>query len=88
MKLRSLIASIFVMFLLSGCGSNGVVWADYSPSVKTNIDTLIESADCEGLQKEFDNADANNEATMNRTGHNNAGLMDYIDAGMRKAGCY
>jgi hypothetical protein len=65
-----------------------VQWEDYAPSVKTRIDDLAAQKDCDALQSEFDNADANNEATMARVGHNNAQLMGYIDFLMRNAGCY
>lgn len=65
-----------------------VQWEDYAPSVKTRIDELAAQKDCEALQAEFDNADANNEATMSRVGHNNAQLMSYIDFLMSKSACY
>lgn len=65
-----------------------VVWSDYAPSVKTRIDAAAKSADCAALQTEFDQADANNEATRNRTGHSNTELMSYIDESMKRAGCY
>jgi hypothetical protein len=72
-----------------GAGTtSGVPWADYAPEVRTRIDGLLAAKDCRGLQAEFNQADANNQATMSRTGHNNAALMDYIDIGMRSAGCY
>lgn len=65
-----------------------VEWEDYDPSVKTNIDALEASKDCAGLQSQFDIADANGDATYNRTGHNNAKLMGYIDEALQAAGCY
>ena len=65
-----------------------VPWADYAPTVKKRIDRMVQRGNCDGLQAEFDNADANNDATMQRTGHNNADLMTYIDATMEEAGCY
>jgi hypothetical protein len=49
---------------------------------------LISGRDCQGLRREFDSADANNAATLSRTGHNNAALMDYIDQNMKEAGCH
>lgn len=63
-------------------------WDDYSSSVKYRIDSMAEVGDCDGLQEEFDTADLNNDATLARTGHNNAELMGYIDDKMRDAGCY
>ena len=65
-----------------------VPWEVYAPEVREGIDAATEAADCAALQAEFDTADANSEATMNRTGHNNADLMAYIDEAMRTAGCY
>jgi hypothetical protein len=68
--------------------TSGVPWSDYASSVRSRIDGLAAAKDCEGLQAEFDTADANNAGTMTRTGHNNAALMGYIDIQMRAAGCY
>jgi hypothetical protein len=53
-----------------------VPWEDYEPGLKARIDTETDPAI---LQQLFDTADANNEATMARTGHNNADLMAYIN---------
>jgi hypothetical protein len=69
-----------------GSAGGGVQWDDYAPGMQSRIDGL--ATDCDALQQEFDNADANNAATMSRTGHNNAELMKYIDAKLRTAGCY
>ena len=66
----------------------GVPWGDYAPSVKTNVDAAARGGDCAELQAAFDAADANNAATLSRTGHNNAELMKYIDGKMAAAGCY
>lgn len=65
-----------------------VPWEDYDASVKLTIDELADQSDCEGLQEQFDIADANNEATMSRTGHNNAQLMAYIDQKLQASSCY
>lgn len=65
-----------------------VPWEDYDATVKTRIDDATEAGDCVLLQAEFDTADANNAATMNRTGHNNADLMVYIGEALELAGCY
>lgn len=67
---------------------NSEFWKNYSPDVKTRIHKLIENKDCKGLQEEFNLADKNNQAQMNRTGRNNAELMDFIDNNMRELGCY
>lgn len=80
------------LLLVAGCSASGsdsgVPWDDYSPDLRERIDDLGDTADCAALQDEFDAADANNAATKARTGHNNAGLLAYIDAVMRDAGCY
>jgi hypothetical protein len=65
-----------------------VPWADYDASVQVRIDELQQAADCAALQEEFDTADANSAATMDRTGHGNSALMLYIDEALRLAGCY
>jgi hypothetical protein len=65
-----------------------VEWEDYDASVTVRIDDLQSAADCAGLQGEFDTADANNAATLDRTGHSNLNLMTYIDEALRLAGCY
>lgn len=68
--------------------NESVPWSDYAPGLQARIDSLGDAADCSGLQTEFDTADANNQLTQNRVGHNNADLMAYIDDTMREAGCY
>ena len=56
--------------------------------MKVRIDEYISAVDCAALQSEFDLADANSDATLNRTGHSNVALMTYIDDGMRSIGCF
>lgn len=63
-------------------------WDDYDPSVKKRIDKATLRKNCEALQREFNAADSNNERMMNRTGHNNADLMGYINDQKSVAGCY
>jgi hypothetical protein len=65
-----------------------VPWEDYDSSMKLEINELADQNYCEGLQEYFDTADANNEATMSRTGHNNAQLTTYIDQKSQAASCY
>jgi hypothetical protein len=65
-----------------------VPWLDYAPGVKVNIDALRRAKKCSALQAQFDTAEANNEATAARVGHNNADLMNYIEAAIRAADCY
>ncbi len=71
-----------------GGGSTSVQWGDYASDLKGRIDGEAARKDCAALQTDFDDADANNDATVARTGHNNAELMGYIDDAMRGAGCY
>ena len=90
---RTYVLGVTALLALTGCGSDeaavtGVPWGDYASGVQARIDAMATDADCAGLQAEFDQADANGDATMDRTGHNNAELMKYIDGKMRAAGCY
>lgn len=82
------IGAVLVLTVAGACTTGGVPWEDYSPSVRADIDALAAAGDCAGLQQQFDTADANNDATMARTGHNNVELMKYIDGKMSDAGCY
>jgi hypothetical protein len=66
-----------------GASPPAVPWGDYVPGLQT----VLDSSGCEALQDQFNGADANNDATMRRTGHNNAALMAYIDWLERKHGC-
>ncbi len=68
--------------------ANDVPWEDYAPEVRQRIDDLGSTGDCAALQAEFDVADANNDATMARAGHNTPDLMSYVDGWMQQAGCY
>lgn len=104
MKKQLAIGSIALALLLTGCSASSgttestapaveqktdsVQWEDYGSTLKADIDALTAAKDCNGLQEQFDNADANNPATMERTGHNNAELMGYLDKAMKTAGCY
>jgi hypothetical protein len=60
----------------------------YSVTVAQRIDALMVARDCDGLQREFDTADANDNATRTRTGSGTADLMGYIDDRLRSTGCY
>ena len=65
-----------------------VKWSKYAPEVRTRVERLISDKDCRALQREFDIAHDNSDATRNRTGEGNEDLMDYLDSAMRSAGCY
>jgi hypothetical protein len=101
--LKTKVTAIVFLFgwVLTGCSSapaevpeptenvrTSVPWDSYSPQVKINLDEMMEAKDCAGLQAQFDISYDNNDATMNRVGHNNADLMRYTDEAMRIAGCY
>ncbi len=85
---RALPICLVVSALACSGADGGVPWNDYASSLKSTIDSLADAGDCSGLQSQFDAADANNDATMSRTGHNNAELMKYIDGKLRAADCY
>lgn len=68
--------------------STDIDWGNHAPSVKRRIDSLAEKEDCQGLQQEFDTAEANNDAQLSRVGDGNSDLMGYIDEQMAAAGCY
>lgn len=102
MKRRGLITIVAVL-ALAGCASPqpeaeptptptfqmfNVEWEDYDAGLQERIDALAQAADCDGLQEEFNTADANTASTLDRIGHTNANLMRYIDTELREAGCY
>lgn len=68
--------------------STDVDWENYAPSVKRRIDSMAERKNCQGLQQEFETAEANNDAQLSRVGDGNSDLMAYIDEQMSAAGCY
>lgn len=65
-----------------------VDWENYTPDVKQRIDGMAEEGNCQGLQEEFDVAEANSTAQRTRVGDGNADLMGYIDEQLRLADCY
>ncbi len=66
---------------------SSVNWNNYAPSVKQSIADLVDAGDCTKLQNEFDIADGNNVAQLNRVGENNADLMSLLYDQMQKLGC-
>jgi hypothetical protein len=82
--MKAALLTVVAALVLVGCGKADVPWSDYDPGLQGRID----AAGCAQLQVMFDQADANNTATMRRTGHNNADLMTYIDDTMRDKDCY
>jgi hypothetical protein len=79
------------MLLIPACSTGGssssVDWENYAPSVRSRIDSLAASHDCQGLQQEFETADANDGLQRDRTGDGNADLMGYIEGKLKDAGC-
>jgi hypothetical protein len=64
-----------------------VDWSRYAPAVKERIAAMAAAKDCPGLQKEFDTAYANDDATRARTGEGSADLMTYINNLLQQAEC-
>ena len=58
-------------------------WKRYDPNLKSRID----SSNCYGLQKEFNNAADNSDRQRARTGYGNLDLMEYIENVRQKKGC-
>ena len=50
-----------------------VDWDKYAPEVREEVEGLVESADCDGLRNELENADGD--------------LRRYLEAAMDEAGC-
>ena len=66
------------------------VWNEFAPDVKTRIELMIFNKDCDGLQKEFNNADENIKRfhESGRSSNKHTELMDFVDEQMRELGCY
>ena len=54
----------------------------------SNLKSIIDNSDCEGLKLQFDNAEANSDNQRARTGAGNSLLMSYIDSKMQEKNCY
>jgi opacity protein-like surface antigen len=85
---KRLLVAVFAVVLFGSCSSADVDWENYAPEVRTRIDRMATEGDCDGLQAEFDTADANDAAQRDRVGSGNADLMGYIDGKLSEAGCY
>jgi len=96
--MKRTMGALLVAAILTGCASTGserepepapeVDWSRYAPQVESRIEDLASKGDCDGLQREFDTADANDDAMRKRTGEGTADLLDYLDAEMQAADCY
>ena len=77
---------LLLTVILFSCGdlTTEPDWSNYDSSLKSRIDY----SDCDGLQLQFDNAEANSAQQRARTGTGNALLMSYIDSKMQEKNCY
>jgi len=82
-------AAFIAVATLFGCGPVPEIdWSNYHPEVQERIDHLALERDCQALQSEFDLADRNSDAQLNRTGRGNVDLMAYIEDKLTSAGCH
>jgi hypothetical protein len=85
------ISTVFALaFLVAGCGASPppVDWGGkYSETVKTRLDKLIQTKNCDGLQAELITAKATNAAKKRLNGSGTADLVAYIKYGLDKADC-
>jgi hypothetical protein len=64
-----------------------VIWADYDPGLQSEIDQLITSKDCVGIESFFGMTTATEESVKARTGHGNEALEAYLNESLSLAGC-
>jgi hypothetical protein len=64
-----------------------VPWADYPADLRGRIDALAAVGDCGALRDELNAANATNQATLLRSGHDNSRLIAYIGDQMRFIRC-
>jgi hypothetical protein len=83
MKKAGLILLTIIFF---SCGdlTTEPVWSNYD----SNLKSIIDNSDCDGLILQFDNAEVNSAQQRARTGTGNALLMSYIDSKMQEKNCY
>jgi len=83
--MRSIVASLAVALLLTGCSSEPKVdWGGkYSSTVKERLDDLAKQKDCKRLLAELDTAYAINEAKKGGSGD----LVAYIKYILDRADC-
>ena len=64
-----------------------VDWEHMAPVVKERIDSLDKKNNCEGLEEQFQNAEANDARMRHNWGSGNADLMQYILEAQKESGC-
>jgi hypothetical protein len=83
--MRSIIASLAVALMLTGCSSEPEVdWnGKYTPTIKKRLDDLAKEKDCGGLLAELDTAYSINDAKQGGSGD----LVAYIKHALERADC-
>ena len=98
MKRLLMVVAVVMAFATTACGgqttatgsaaSDAVVqWQDYTSDLQSSIDQQADDKDCAGLLAQIDAAENSNDATIDRTGHDNAQLIRYVNAAIATAGC-
>ena len=64
-----------------------VIWADYDPGTKSEIDRMTNAGDCLGINSYFGMATATEESVKARTGHGNEALTKYLNESLALAKC-
>jgi hypothetical protein len=86
---------VAIVVLLMGRGvlergdptGEAVQWTDYPAELQVTIERHVAAADCDGLRTELRSANATNQATLVRTGHDNARLIAYLGDQLRALRC-
>ena len=93
--LSIIIAIAFLVFVIKIMSNNtsdttkpSRFWKNYDPIVKTRIDEIANSGNCQDLQSEFEAAYANDSGQRARVGEGNSELMGYIDSKLIEIGCH
>ena len=98
MKRLLMVVAVLMAFATTACGGQTaatasaepdavVQWQDYTSDLQSSIDQQADDKDCAALLAQIDAAENNNDATIDRTGHDNAQLISYINAAIASAGC-
>ena len=98
MKRLLVVGAVLMAFATTACSGQtaatasaepaaAVQWQDYTSDLQSSIDQLAVAKDCAGLLAQIDAAENNKDATIDRTGHDNAQLISYIHAAIATAGC-
>jgi hypothetical protein len=88
---RTVCSLVVALAVLAGCGNSApppVDWGGkYSTTVRTRLDKLIRSKDCDSLRAELATAKSINAAERRSSGSGSQDLVAYIRWGLHKAGC-